>query len=241
MALTARHDELFLPTWRTVPRRRGADAHTSNNRVVDLCPPTHQGAAARCLGSRQYRVLGPHTQRAKGIQYAKSRGSWRKSGNLAAFSEFSCCFARFRIENPAESGFNHRVPLADGRIPYILKPRMEGVAEMAKAAPKKAAKPLTKSQVLANIAETAGLSKKEVAAVFDALSEEIKKNIAGNKGPGAFVLPGLVKIEKKRLPAQPAQKNVPNPFRPGELMDRPAKPARNKIKVRPLKNLKDMI
>jgi len=34
---------------------------------------------------------------------------------------------------------------------------------------------------------------------------------------------------------------VPNPFRPGELMDIPAKPASTKIKVRPLKNLKGMI
>jgi hypothetical protein len=33
---------------------------------------------------------------------------------------------------------------------------------------------------------------------------------------------------------------VPNPFKPGELMDVPAKPAYTKIKVRPLKSLKDM-
>jgi len=31
-----------------------------------------------------------------------------------------------------------------------------------------------------------------------------------------------VKIEKKLVPAR---KGVPNPFKPGELMDRPAKPA----------------
>jgi hypothetical protein len=37
-----------------------------------------------------------------------------------------------------------------------------------------------------------------------------------------------------------AQKGVPNPFKPGELMDRPAKPAYNKVKVRALKLLKDM-
>ncbi len=40
--------------------------------------------------------------------------------------------------------------------------------------------------------------------------------------------------------ARPAQKGVPNPFKPGELMDRPAKPAYNKVKVRALKLLKDM-
>jgi hypothetical protein len=50
-----------------------------------------------------------------------------------------------------------------------------------------------------------------------------------------------VKIEKKKVPARPAQKNVPNPFKPGETMDRPAKPASVKVKVRALKNLKDMV
>ena len=46
---------------------------------------------------------------------------------------------------------------------------------------------------------------------------------------------------KQRKPAQPAKKGVPNPFKPGELMDVPAKPAKNVVKVRPLKNLKEMV
>ena len=36
-------------------------------------------------------------------------------------------------------------------------------------------------------------------------------------------------------------KYLPNPFKPGEFMDRPAKPASKKIKVLPLKNLKSMV
>jgi hypothetical protein len=75
--------------------------------------------------------------------------------------------------------------------------------------------------------------------VLEALATESKKNL-GNKGAGVVTIPGLVKIEKKKIPARPAQKGVPNPFKLGELMDRPAKPAYNKIKVRPLKLLKDM-
>ncbi len=63
----------------------------------------------------------------------------------------------------------------------------------------------------------------------------------GNKGPGTFAIPGLVKIEKKKVPARPApHKGVPNPFKPGELMDVAAKPASTKIKVRALKQLKAM-
>ena len=96
----------------------------------------------------------------------------------------------------------------------------------------------TKSEIISNIADATELSKKQVSAVLDSLGTEIKK---GLKGPGVFAIPGLVKIEKKKVPARPAKKGVPNPFKPGELMDVAAKPASTKIKVRPLKSLKDMI
>jgi len=98
----------------------------------------------------------------------------------------------------------------------------------------------SKTEILNNIAESSGLNKKDVAKVIDALAEEIKKNLAA-EGPGVFAIPGLVKIERKDVPAKPAQKGVPNPFKPGELRDIAAKPASVKIKVRALKNLKDMV
>ena len=110
---------------------------------------------------------------------------------------------------------------------------------MAKA-PAAAKKAPSKSEITNNIAEATGLSRKEVTSVVEALQAEIKKAL-GNKGPGSFAIPGLVKIEKKKVPARPAKKNVPNPFKPGELMDVAAKPASVKIKVRALKNLKDMV
>ncbi len=107
---------------------------------------------------------------------------------------------------------------------------------MAKAAKK----PLTKTEILTNVAAATGLTKKEIASVLDALAGEIKKSLAP-RGPGAFALPGLLKIEKKKVPARPAKKGVPNPFKPGELMDVAARPAYSKVKVRPLKTLKDMV
>lgn len=107
----------------------------------------------------------------------------------------------------------------------------------AAAAPKK---PLTKTELFTNIAEATDLTRKQVAAVFVALGEEAKKSL-GNRGAGAITIPGLVKLEKKKVPARPAKKNVPNPFKPGEMMDVKAKPAYNKIRVRALKNLKDMV
>ena len=106
---------------------------------------------------------------------------------------------------------------------------------MAKAA-KKAP---TKTEILQSLANATDLTKKQVAAILEALSDEIRKNL-GPRGAGAFTLPGLLKIEKKKVPARAAQKNVRNPFT-GELQDRPAKPAYNKVKVRALRNLKDMV
>jgi nucleoid DNA-binding protein len=96
----------------------------------------------------------------------------------------------------------------------------------------------TKTEILQNIANATDLSKKQVAAVLDSLTEEIRKGL-GPRGAGVFTVPGLLKIEKKKVPARPAQKGVKNPFT-GELQDRPAKPAYNKIKVRALRGLKEM-
>jgi nucleoid DNA-binding protein len=100
-------------------------------------------------------------------------------------------------------------------------------------------KPPTKTEILTNIANATELTKRQVAAVMDALATEIKKNL-GPRGPGVVTIPGLVKIEKKKIPARPAQKNWRNPFT-GEIQERPAKPASTKVKVRALKNLKDMV
>ena len=73
---------------------------------------------------------------------------------------------------------------------------------MAKAAPPK---PLTKTQIVANIAEQTGLSKKEVCDVFDSLSNEIANSL-GNKGAGQFTIPSLCKISIKDVPAKPKRK-----------------------------------
>ena len=100
-----------------------------------------------------------------------------------------------------------------------------------------AAKLPTKSEILASIAETTELSRKQVASVFEALSGLIKKNV-GKKGPGMFVVPGLMKIVVIQKPAVKARKGI-NPFTKQEQMFK-AKPARRVIKVRPMKALKDM-
>lgn len=105
---------------------------------------------------------------------------------------------------------------------------------MAKAA----GKPPTKTEVYTKIAEETGLSKKDVGAVFDALTEMIRKSL-GKGGPKAFTIHGLCKVTVQHKPATKERKGI-NPFT-GEETTFKAKPARNVVKVRPLKNLKDMV
>ena len=99
----------------------------------------------------------------------------------------------------------------------------------------------TKSEIFAKIADDTGLTKKDVAAVFDSLNGQIKKNLGGRGAPGMFTIPGLVKLVVVKKPARKAQKGVPNPFRPGETMDIAAKPASKVVKARVLKGCKDMV
>ena len=97
----------------------------------------------------------------------------------------------------------------------------------------------TKTQLYAHISEETGLARKDVAKVFDSLSDVINGHIK-SRSVGEFKVPGLLKIKVNKKPATKARKNVPNPFRPGEFMDVAAKPARKVVKVLPLKALKDM-
>ncbi|MFT5376423.1 MAG: nucleoid DNA-binding protein, partial [Candidatus Latescibacterota bacterium] len=93
---------------------------------------------------------------------------------------------------------------------------------------------MTKTQLLAEISENTGLAKKDVAAVLDDLADQVERHV--KKGAiGHFTLPGLLKIKTVKKPARKAQKDVPNPFRPGETMDVAAKPASVQVKALALK------
>ena len=96
----------------------------------------------------------------------------------------------------------------------------------------------TKSEILNEVATATELTRKQVSAVFDALSDQIKKSL-GKKGPGSFTVPGLMKINVINKPATKARKGI-NPFTKLEQLFK-AKPARRVVKVRPLKNLKEFV
>ena len=98
---------------------------------------------------------------------------------------------------------------------------------------------LSKSQLIMELADNTGLGKKEVKSVLDELTSVVERHVR-KRAVGSFTLPGLLKIRTIKVPARKAQKNVPNPFRPGETMDVAARPASVKVRITPLKKLKDM-
>jgi len=110
-------------------------------------------------------------------------------------------------------------------------------AKKAAPAVKTIKEPFTKSSLYATIAERTDLQKKQVVAVFEELATIINGHIKRN-GAGVFTLPGLLKVKVVRKPATKARKGI-NPFT-GEPTIFKAKPARNVVKVQPLKALKDM-
>ncbi len=96
----------------------------------------------------------------------------------------------------------------------------------------------TKSQIFSHIAEVTGLSRKDVADVFAVLNNLAMRHLH-KKGVGEFTLPGMAKCVVKHKPATKARKGI-NPFTGEEMMFK-AKPARNAVKIRPLKKLKEMV
>ena len=114
-------------------------------------------------------------------------------------------------------------------------------APKAVAAPKKVGavitEPMRKTEMFSNIAETTGLTRKQVSAVFESLSDLMGRHLK-KRGAGEFTVPGLMKLRVVRKPATKARKGV-NPFTGLETMFQ-AKPARNVVKIRPLKKVKEM-
>ncbi|MFQ5757474.1 MAG: HU family DNA-binding protein [Acidiferrobacterales bacterium] len=95
----------------------------------------------------------------------------------------------------------------------------------------------TKSEVYSYISERTSLKKKEVGAVFDALSGIMARDLKW--GAGAFRVPGLMRINTVYKPAVPERRGI-NPFTKEETTFK-ARPARIVVKVKPFKGLKKMV
>ncbi len=141
-------------------------------------------------------------------------------------------------------------PVAAKAAPKAAPKAAAKKAPAAKAAPAKKApatkaapavvKPIAerqnKTQILQQIADSTELSKKQVQAVLDELTNIIEGHVK-KKGVGEFVFPGLFKITCVKKPATKARKGI-NPFTGLETTFK-AKPASTSVKVRPLKKLKE--
>jgi nucleoid DNA-binding protein len=103
-------------------------------------------------------------------------------------------------------------------------------------APKPIKEALSKSGLVAHIAEVSAVAAKDVRSVLAALEGAIHGSV-NKKGAGQFTLPGVLKITSVKVAAKPKRKGI-NPFTKEEVWFA-AKPASTKLKVRPLKKLKD--
>ncbi|MBI2791674.1 MAG: HU family DNA-binding protein [Gammaproteobacteria bacterium] len=98
-------------------------------------------------------------------------------------------------------------------------------------------KPFSKSQFVSEISERTGVARKDVSAMMEAVAHIIDAHLQ-KSGPEMFSWPGMFKILVIKKPATKARQGV-NPFT-GETMMFKAKPASRRVKIRALKQLKEM-
>lgn len=103
-------------------------------------------------------------------------------------------------------------------------------------APKPIKQVLGKSGLVDYITTTCDVMAKDVRAVLAALESAVFGSVNKN-GARTFILPGLLKIAVVNIPAKPKRQGI-NPFTKQEQWFA-AKPASVRVKVRPLKKLKD--
>jgi nucleoid DNA-binding protein len=98
--------------------------------------------------------------------------------------------------------------------------------------------PMTKSGMIKTITDVTDVSKKDVVAVLECLTQVIEAHVK-SRGPGKFVMPGMMKISVVKKPARSARKGI-NPFTGEEIMIK-ARPAYKTVKIKALKKLKEMV
>ena len=125
------------------------------------------------------------------------------------------------------------------KAPKVEKAAIATKAPKAPKAPKavKAIKEvLNKTELAGFVSEQSAVETKEVKKVLAALESAVAASVS-KKGAGSFALPGVLKINVVKVPAKPKRKGL-NRFT-GQEQWFAAKPASTKVKIRPLKKLKD--
>jgi nucleoid DNA-binding protein len=147
-----------------------------------------------------------------------------------------------KVTKPAAKAPAKKATAAKPAVKPAAKPAVKPAAKKVVAAKKVAAAPkaikaaLNKTQLIAYLVEQSGVEAKAVKAVLASLETSVLGSV-DKKGAGEFTLPGLFKVSVQKVPAK-AKRFGKDPFT-GEERWFPAKPASVKVKVRPLKKLKD--
>jgi nucleoid DNA-binding protein len=160
----------------------------------------------------------------------RSRRGAREVANPTGFFKKCLFFREYPIDNLCSLIYPSHLSRRIGRV-------FTGTTFARKAMAEN--KAITKSAIFQELAEQTGLSRKQVASVFDALSGLIKRELSSKKGAGVFTVPGLLKLTTVKKKAVPARKGI-DPFTKQERMFK-ARAARTVVKARPLKALKDMV
>jgi len=104
--------------------------------------------------------------------------------------------------------------------------------------PQASKKPRNKTEILTALAGATGLTKQQVASVFEQLAGLIKEDL-NEQGPGVFAIPDLLQVKVVRKPEVPEHTGI-KPF-PKQVMFFKAKPAKNTVKLVALKGLKSLV
>ncbi|MCB9667557.1 MAG: HU family DNA-binding protein [Myxococcales bacterium] len=99
-------------------------------------------------------------------------------------------------------------------------------------------KRMTKAQIIGELSDKSGLTKKEVSSIFNGLQDLVRREL-GKRGPGEFVIPDMLKLKVRNIPARKERKGL-DPFTKQERVF-PAKPATKKVRATALKKLKDLV
>lgn len=117
--------------------------------------------------------------------------------------------------------------------------RKAAVKKASKSAPapiKPVKETLTKAALINLIAEENEIPRKTAVSVYETL-ENLLLGSVHPRGVGEFVLPGLLKVNLRKVPARRAGALVRNPAT-GEMIKAAAKPASVRVKIRALSKLK---
>jgi nucleoid DNA-binding protein len=118
----------------------------------------------------------------------------------------------------------------------MAKAEKAAVKKASNAAPTPVKQTLTKSALINLIAEENEIPRKTAAGVYATL-ESLFLGSVHPRGVGEFVLPGLLKVNLRKVPARKAGALVRNPAT-GEMVKAAAKPASVRVKIRALSKLR---